>query len=175
VSANVQLSIPFKGLEDGWHNFIFNIDNKFFESFENSEIKKGNLKLSIDLYKSSHNLFLEYRSEGIVNIACDRCLEYFDLKLANSGKFYIKFSNESEVNDEGSITIFPKDDSVDIKHYIFESIILSLPSQRMHPLDINGKSTCNKEMIKKLKIYSSKKNKTKDIDSRWDKLKEIIN
>jgi uncharacterized protein len=175
VSANERLVIPFKGLKDGWHNFIFKIDNKFFELLEYSELKKGDLSLEIDLNKDSNFLLIEYSMKGKISVVCDRCLDYFDMKIDNSGKFYIKFSNEPEENDEGCLTISPNDDSIDIAHYIYESIVLNLPGQRVHPLSINGKSTCNKEMLKKLKQFDNKKNRNKEIDSRWEKLNEINN
>jgi uncharacterized metal-binding protein YceD (DUF177 family) len=175
VSANERLVIPFKGLKDGWHNFIYKIDNKFFELLEYSELKIGDLSLQINLNKNSNFLLFEYSIIGKISITCDRCLDYFDMKIENSGKFYIKFSKETEENDEGYLTISPNEDSVDITHYIYESIVLNLPGQRVHPLSINGKSTCNKEMLKKLKQFDNKKNRNKEIDSRWEKLNEINN
>jgi uncharacterized protein len=174
VSANERLIIPFKGLKDGWHNFIYKIDDKFFKSLEYSELKKGNLLLEINLNKSSHLLSLEYSIKGQLCVVCDRCLDSFNMKLDNSGKFYIKFSDEKEDNDEGCMTISQNDDSVEITHYIYESIILNLPSQRLHPLDNNDKSTCNKLMIKKLKKLNIQKNSKIELDSRWEKLNEII-
>jgi uncharacterized protein len=175
VSANVRLIIPFKGLKDGKHNFIFKINNKFFESLEYSEIKEGNLNLDVKVNKSSHHILLEYCVNGVVNISCDRCLEYFDIKLKNSGKFYVRFSDENEDNDEGFITVSTNAEVVDFTHYIYESLILGLPSQRMHPLDAKGKSSCNKEMIKKLGQFYNKGKIKNEIDSRWEKLKEINN
>ena len=171
----MRLIIPFKGLKDGWHNFVFKIDNKFFESLEYSEIKEGNLTLDIKLYKSSHHLLLEYYANGFINISCDRCLDYFDLKFENSGKFYVKFSNENEDSDEECITISSNAEIVDFTHYIYESLILGLPSQRLHPLNAKGKSTCNKEMLQKLKQFYTQKKRNKEIDTRWEKLKEINN
>jgi uncharacterized protein len=175
VSANERLIIPFKGLKDGWHNFIYKIDNKFFESLEYSEIKKGNLVVEINLNKNSHFLLLEYCIKGRINVICDRCLDYFDMKIDNSGQFYIKFSNEKEENDEGCMTVSSNEDSVDITHYIYESLILGFPTQRLHSLNSNSKSRCNKLMLKKLKQFNIKINSKKEINSMWEKLNEINN
>ena len=37
--------IPFVGLNEGIHDFTFNVDDKFFESFDYSEIKKGKVEV----------------------------------------------------------------------------------------------------------------------------------
>ncbi len=175
MNANKRLIIPIKGLREGWHNFIYKINDKFFEALEYSELKKGNLSLDVYLYKNSQNLLLKYLISGTVYVMCDRCLDYFDMKVESNGEFYIKFADKKEDNDEGSITIAPNEDIVDITHYIYESLILNLPSKLVHPLTNKGKSTCNSEMIKKLEIINKQKNRNKEIDSRWEKLKRIYN
>jgi len=157
VNANKRLIIPSKSLKDGWNNFVYIINDKFFEALEYSELKKGNLSLDINVLKNSQHLLLEYHFSGTIHVICDRCLDYFDMKVEDRGKFYVKYSNEREDNDEGCITITPNEDTVDISHYIYESLILGLPNQLVHPLTDKGKSTCNKEMIYKLEQFNKKK------------------
>ena len=36
-----EFTIPFVGLKDGEHEFLFTIDNKFFNHFEFTDFKKG--------------------------------------------------------------------------------------------------------------------------------------
>jgi len=58
---------------------------------------------------------------------------------------------------------------------LYEFIHLALPIRRVHPLDKNGKVDCNPEMIKKLNKLLITEEKQNNTDSRWDKLKKLIN
>jgi len=54
--------------------------------------------------------------------------------------------------------------------------MLSLPFKRVHPNDANGRATCNKEMIAKLKKHLVNEGKKEDkTDPRWDILKDLMN
>ena len=52
--------IPFKGLGTGAHEYLFEIDDTFFESFEYFESEKGKLDVKLDLIKESSLLDLQY-------------------------------------------------------------------------------------------------------------------
>ncbi len=168
-------SVHFKCLKVGKHTFNFEIDNKFFEAFEESEIKQG--KVNVDVILNRQSLMLDFliSIEGQVEVTCDRCLEGFDLPISYEGSLYVKFG-ESRSDEGEEIIILTNDDSeINISQYIYESICLSLPIQRYHGM--NGtKSKCNKEMIKKLKSLlsnSPKKEESEEVDPRWNKLKDI--
>ena len=168
-------SVHFKGLKVGKHSFNFEIDSTFFDEFEESEIKKGNLQVEVLLNKQSLMLELAISLEGNVEVICDRCLENFDLPISFNGSLYVKFG-ENKAEDGDDIIFLPIDESeINIAQYLYESICLSLPIQRYHGM--NGtKTKCNKEMIKKLKSYlsnSTKKEEPEESDPRWNKLKDI--
>jgi len=46
-----QYRIPFSGLNAGKHNFEFDINKKFFDCYEHSIVKDGNLKAEVELQK----------------------------------------------------------------------------------------------------------------------------
>jgi uncharacterized metal-binding protein YceD (DUF177 family) len=172
LGRSERLIIPFKGLKDGLHEFFFMLSQKFFQSLEYSEFEKGELSVKVKMDKKPSHLVLKIEIDGKVNVMCDRCLEYFDIGSKYTGTLYVKFSNEpadGEENDE--LMIIPENEhEVDISHYVYESICLSLPFQRYHPVSKKGVSSCNKEMISKLKELEVKK---QGLDNRWEKLKEI--
>ncbi|MBK8882595.1 MAG: hypothetical protein IPN67_09510 [Bacteroidales bacterium] len=70
-------TIGLSGLKEGRHTIDFEIGNKFFESFEESEIKEGSLFANIELEKRSTHIDLFIRISGRVKVCCDRCLEMF--------------------------------------------------------------------------------------------------
>jgi uncharacterized protein len=62
---------------------------------------------------------------------------------------------------------------LDMKQYFYEYILLALPIKRVHPDDKNGNSTCDPEMLKKLKEHII--SEEVESDPRWDELKKLIN
>ena len=52
-----EFTIPFVGLKDGEHEFLFTIDNKFFNHFEFTDFKKALLEGKMVLNKKPN--FLE--------------------------------------------------------------------------------------------------------------------
>ncbi|MBA4322644.1 MAG: riboflavin synthase subunit alpha [Odoribacter sp.] len=165
--------IPISGLKDGHHLFDFEIGDKFFEEFEESEIKEGNLSVRIELDKRSSHFDLIVKITGEVRICCDRCLEMFFHPIASENRLLVKFGGKWDANDPDIITMPADEHELDIKQYLYEFIHLALPIQRIHPGDKTGTNSCNPEMLKKLNQHIV--NDEKKIDPRWDELKKLIN
>jgi uncharacterized protein len=167
-------SIPFKGLNDGKHKFEFVISDAFFELFPESEIKQGKIDVTIDLTKRSNGLEVQFALKGLVYVACDRCLEFFEYPVKFNDHLYFEFGDEpGEVSDE-LIVLSHGDSQLELAQYLYEFINLALPFQKYHPEDENGKSKCNPEMVERLnKIITNHNDESKD--PRWDKLKDLIN
>jgi uncharacterized protein len=161
--------IPFTGLKDGKHTFNFIIDDRFFEAFEGSEVKNGNVDVVIELNKTPRFLELHFNLEGKVRVMCDRCLDMFDLAVEFRETLYFRFGEESYEQSENVIILSPKEYEIDVAQYLYEFVHLALPYQKIHP-EMNGKSGCNKRMIEKLNELRVEQQKT---DPRWEQLKEI--
>ncbi len=168
-------SIHYKGLKVGKHSFNFEVDKRFFDEFEEGEIRQGKLQVNVKLHKQSQMLDIKVSIDGFVEVVCDRCLDSFELPTSFEGTLFVKFGERDKAEDDEIIILSPDDSEVNLSQYIYESICLSLPFQRYH--GVNGsKSKCNKEMIKKLKSLladGSKKEESTDVDPRWNKLKDI--
>lgn len=170
-----KIIIPFKGLKEGVHHFNFEIGSDFLSSFENGEVQEGDVGLKVELTKRVQLLVIECTLAGNVTVACDRCLEEFNLDINFNGKLYVKFGEEKYDNEDDIIVISPNDHEVDLSHYIYECIHLSLPYKRIHPDKENGESGCNKDMINKLNEHKVEEDKENDqTDPRWEQLKKII-
>ena len=165
--------IPISGLKEGHHLFDFEIGDRFFEEFEESEIKEGTLSVSIELDKRSSHFDLIAKITGEVRVCCDRCLEMFFHPLACENRLIIKFGKNLDDSDPDIITIPAGEPELDIKQYLYEFIHLALPIQRVHPGDKTGINACNAEMLKKLNQYIV--SDEKENDPRWDELKKLIN
>ena len=168
--------IHYKDLSNGSYDYDFDIDKAFFENIEESEINDGQLHMQVTMQKTEAGLTLEYDLQGTVSIQCDRCLDFFDSNVELNGTLRVVFEQvEKDDNLElETINLLPDDEELDLTHFIYESILLSLPVQKVHPNNEKGKPTCNKEMLKLLKKHSSDK-KTNETDPRWDELKNFRN
>ena len=70
-------NIPLTGLKEGSHIYDFEINDDFFCSFEESEIKDGRINAEVTLIKRSAHMELNLRLAGSVSVSCDRCLENY--------------------------------------------------------------------------------------------------
>ncbi|MDR1347691.1 MAG: DUF177 domain-containing protein [Prevotellaceae bacterium] len=141
--------VIFSGLSIGKHDFIFGIDDKFFEQFDYSEIKQGKLSANVELNRLSASMIAKVTIEGEVTTVCDRCLDNVAISIKYEGTLLIKHG-ESDDNTDGNDEIMylnRADDTINLARYIYESICVSLPIQRLH----SDESQCNEEMIKILK------------------------
>ncbi len=164
-------TIPVSGIKDGHHIFEFEINKEFFDLFEESEIKEGELIAVVEVIKNTSHLDLDITISGKVRICCDRCLEMFDHPVECENRLLVKFGNIKDDSDPEIITIPRDENELDLKQYIYEFIHLALPIQRIHPDNAEGISTCDPVMLQKLKEHLVEEESGDD--PRWDELKKL--
>ena len=168
-----QYTIPLSGLKEGHHTIDFEIDNKFFEQFEESEVKEGSLVANIELDKRSTHVDMIIKVSGSVRISCDRCLEEFSQPVKSENRLLVKFGKSLEDIDPDILSVSVDEHELDLQQQLYEFIILALPIKRVHPVDNKGKSTCDPVMLKKLEELIIEEEK--ESDPRWDELKKLMN
>jgi uncharacterized protein len=166
-------TIPISGLKEGCHCYDFEINKKFFDQFEESEIKEGSLNAVVEADKLTTHINLTVRIKGSVNISCDRCLEAFKQPVNCENRLLVKFGRVSNNGDPDIITLPADENELDLRQYFYEYILLALPIKRVHPADKSGKSACDPEMLKKLKEHIADNEMIND--PRWDELKKLMN
>ncbi len=166
-------TIPLSGLKEGRHNIDFEIDNKFFEKFEESEVKEGSLVANIALDKMSAHADLAIRISGTVRVCCDRCLEMFSHPVFCENRLLVKFGQNQDETDPDILYLPFGESELDMQQHLYEFIMLALPIKRVHPNDEEGNSTCDPIMLKKLdELIVDEESET---DPRWDELKKLMN
>jgi len=166
-------TIGISGLKEGLHAFDFEIGNKFFERFEESEVKEGKLLANIELEKRSSHIDLLIRISGSVKVCCDRCLEMFFHPVDCENRLLVKLGKKIEDIDPDIISVQADEHELDLQQLLYEYIHLALPIKRIHPDDIDGNSSCDPEMLKKLdELIVEQENEN---DPRWDELKKLMN
>lgn len=176
VSWKSKYNIEFKGLEEGLHDYEFEIDNKFFEHFEESLVNNGELSITATLEKRSAFLKIHLKIKGWLELICDRCLDNYQQKVKQKTEFFVKFGEKEYEEGENVIWILPHEHHISLAQIIYEYTMLSIPLRHVHPKNRDGKRKCNKEMLKKLKNYMHTENEEEIItDPRWDALKNLNN
>ena len=169
-----QYIVSFGGLKEGIHDFDFEVTDEFFEEYTALEVKKGHLDIHVNMIKNSSFLTFDISISGKVYVQCDRCLDFFFQDIGFKGKLYVKYSEKDQSNEPADEVIFlhPGDHEIDLKHYLYESISISLPYKRTHP-EFGGVSSCNKEMIFQLDKHHHKTDNNIE-NHTWDKLKDLL-
>lgn len=166
-----QFVIQFSGLKIGEHQFNFDVNKKFFDEKEFSEINEGKVSVDVFLVKEENMLIFNFAINGFVVVNCDRCSYPFDLEISGEKRLIVKFG-EKEYEETEEILIIPESEyQIDLSHYVYEYINLLLPAKKIHPKDEKGNSKCNSEVINKLNNLESQNT----IDPRWNELKKLKN
>ena len=164
-------SIPLAGLKEARYTYEFEIGNHFFGSFEESEIKRGELRAVVVLQKCSTHIELDIVINGKAEVMCDRCLEAFYMPVSAANRLFIRQGREWDESDPDMITMPLDEHEIDLSQFFYEYIHLALPIKRIHPDDADGNSTCNPDMIRKLNdllVHGEE-----ETDPRWDDLKKL--
>ncbi len=175
MKSNRQFVIPFKGLKVGKHDFVFDVDDKFFDSFEGSEIQKGTINTIVILDKKPSMLEIDFHLKGSVSVACDVCLDELEINIEYDSKLFVRFGEITEEQTDEIIVLSHAEHELNVAQYIYEYSHLGLPYKRIHSNDKKGKSKCNKEMLKKLDEYLVRNEQEQGNDPRWDDLKNLLN
>ena len=174
MQARKEFIIQFVGLSLGEHLFEFDVNDKFFEDLAYSDIKQGNIHVNLTLIKQSTMMVLQFGISGTVKVDCDLCAGEFDMPINGNYKLIVKVGGNDDINeDDDIITIATNEHQLDLSQFIYEYITLSLPIKRVHPVDENGETTCDKEALKKLNDFLVDKPGEEPNDPRWDDLKNI--
>lgn len=165
MSANPTYKIDFHGLKAGeTYTYDFPVDDRFFERWPESEISRGTGRAVVEVVKHASMMELSVTIDAEVMLTCDRCLDEFLYPVHFEGHPVVKISasipegeqysgdaHRAANNSDGEVLwISPAEDSLDLGQYIYESIMLSLPFQRVHP-DIED---CNPDMLGRFRIVT---------------------
>jgi uncharacterized metal-binding protein YceD (DUF177 family) len=171
-----QYRIPFTGLKNNRHEFDFQIDKRFFDEFEYSIVKDGELKVIVELDKQETMMILNFNIEGSIMLNCNLCLNNYPEKTIINERIIVKFEETDDINQttEEILVLSKSEYELDIAPLLYEYINLAVPINSR--CDNPGKeSFCDKEMISKIESLNSTEKTAEQNDPRWDILKKIKN
>ncbi len=170
-----EFTIPFVGLKIGEHTYNFEINNAFFEDFEYDEFNDANIHLEVLLNKKTTLLEFSLSFKGSVNVNCDTTNEPYNQEVNGLCHFVVNFGEEFNDENEDILILPHGSHEVNIQQYIYESIVLAMPTRRVHPGIEDG--TLKSEILEKLEELSPRletETEEESTDPRWDDLKKLL-
>ena len=140
--------IPLKTLAPGVHTYEYELDRKFFEDIDGEEVRKGDVKVILNVRRASSSFELNFDIEGVINVSCTRCLDDMKLDVDTESRLIVKFGSEySEESDE--IVIIPEvEGEINIAWFLYEFIALTIPIKHVHP-----RGECNRTVSSKFRKH----------------------
>ena len=141
-------NISLKNLSIGLHTYEYELDRKFFEAIDGDEVRKGNVKVTVSVRRTSSMFEFDFDIKGVVQVPCTRCLDDMNQEVETKNRLIVKFGKEySEESDE--IVIIPEDEGeINIAWFLYEFIALTIPIKHVHPT-----GECNRMVSSKLRKH----------------------
>jgi len=129
-------------------------------------------QLVLNFEKTDHFLKADCSVEAEVTLRCDRSLREFQKSVRATYMILFKPDVQEETETEQSAIrqIHPGDTEIDLSREIRDTILLSLPLQRVHPDYIGEDGKIKEYQTKTFGTFGDSENGT---DPRWDALKKL--
>ncbi len=175
-----EYEIAFVGLKPGLHEFQYEIEDKFFTDFKQSEFTNCRALVNLTLEKNTSFMMLKFEVGGKVDVNCDRCGNTLGVELWDEFNMIVKLvENPDQMNaeeEDADIFYISRNEShLHVAVWIYEFITLSVPMQRMCNDEEIGGPQCNKEVLAMLKKMEASSNENNPLSKELEKLKKKIN
>ncbi len=164
------LQIDLKALNEGDNSFVCELDDAYFQAIEASDVRRGNLKLTMSIRRVESYFDLNFHIVGVVYVPCDLCLEDMEQPVTADSKMAVKFG-EAYSEDGDTITVSEEEGILDAAWLVYECIALNIPIKHVH-----APGKCDPAMIEKLNEFSAVRGgeeEKAEIDPRWAKLQVL--
>ena len=126
-------NIPIFHLVDGISTYNFEFKDDFFALFDYHELKKGKVKLQVNLDKNEHLVVATFAFDGFVELICDRTLDAFEYPLTTQNELVFRYGDSEKELADDTIQITKTTEHINIAQWAYEFIVLGLPLKKLHP------------------------------------------
>ncbi len=170
--------------------YEFVLDNLYFSHIDAPEIQKGKVNVALTVKRTSRAFELNFQTDGVVWVPCDRCLDEMELPVSSTDKLMVKFGQTYAEEGDNLIIIPEEEGEINVAWFIYEFVVLTIPMKHVH-----APGKCNKAMTSKLNKHLRTNSNDEDgeestyepeadvvveedteeqIDPRWNELKKIL-
>ena len=169
--------------------YEFVLDNLFFANIDGPEVQKGKVNVVLVVKKTSRAFELNFQTDGVVWVPCDRCLDDMEQPITSTDKLMVKFGAEYAEEGDNLIVIPEEEGIINVAWFMYEFVALAIPMKHVH-----APGKCNKMMSSKLRKHLRTTPDEMDeesfipdeesdvlgeeadntVDPRWNELKKIL-
>jgi uncharacterized metal-binding protein YceD (DUF177 family) len=175
-----EYDIAFVGLKPGLHEYHYEVDDKFFQDYKQTDFSNCHVKIKLTLEKNTSFMMLKFEVGGNVDVVCDRCGNNLGMELWDEFNMVVKLvENPDEMNeteeDPDIYYISRTESHLHVADWIYEFVSLSIPMQRRCKEEEIGGPQCNKEVLEMLKQMESANNGNNPLLQGLEKFRKNIN
>jgi len=175
MAGRRDFEIAFVGLKPGLHTFRYTLDDQFFESYGLQDFSNCRVEIKLELDKHTGFFQLRFEIGGVADVVCDRCGNTLPMQLWDEFELVVKMTEEPEKmnEEEGDPDVFyisRTESHLDVKNWLYEFTLLSIPLQKMCAESEIGGPYCNKEVLARLAAMNPK---PADDKSVWKNLDQF--
>jgi len=149
--------IAFVGLKQGIHEYQYQVNDKFFEPYQEQDFRncKANIKLTLD--KQNGFMLLKFEVGGSLETTCDRCgSNILPMNLWDEFNVVVKLAEDPDqmnaTEEDPDVYYIGRGEShLHIADWIYEFVNLSIPMQRMCSEEQMGSDFCDNDVLAMLK------------------------
>ena len=156
MSHRREFEIAFVGLKPGIHEYRYDIEDRFFEAFQQQDFTNCKALVRLALDRKSSFMLMKFEIGGNLEVICDRCNNKLPLELWDEFNITVKMVEEPELmneqEDDPDVYYIGKNEShVDVANWIYEFINLSIPMQKVCKFEKMDGPFCNAAALDLLK------------------------
>ena len=173
MSKLEQFNVDLKALSQGDNILSFVLDDAFFEAIEAPTVRRGRLQTTLTIHRTEDYFDLDFHTEGLVTVACDRCLDDLEQPISADDHLVAKFGTAYSEDDE-LVIVAENEGMLDVSWFVYQFVELSIPLRHVH-----APGKCNPAMMKALEEHSAARSGDESVesfvDSRWAVLEKLKN
>ncbi len=174
MKTDTRYEIDIFKLRNGQHTYNFDVNDAFFEAFENSPVKKGNGRVEVILEKEERMIQVDMHLSLTIPLECDKTLKPFDYQVEENKEIMYKYGESEEELDEDLYMITRNTQRIDLTHLIYEYVCMAIPMRKIHPDHLDESE--EDELIYRSEGSGDQEDDGDDsVDPRWSKLKDLNN
>jgi len=124
--------IDLKGMQEDTATYDFLLDNQFFANIDGPEVQKGKVNVKLNVKKTSKAFELDFQTEGVVRVPCDRCLDEMELPITSSDKLFVKFGKGFAEESNNMVVIPEEEGEINVAWFMYEFVALTIPMKHVH-------------------------------------------
>ena len=164
-----EYEIAFVGLKPGKHEYVYEIEDKFFADYQPQDFTNTQVTVKLILDKKPSFLMLKFEIGGTVNLVCDLCGNTLEKNLWDDFEVLVKMVDNPDEMNTLEDYISRTESHINVTGWIYEFINLSIPLQRTCGENPDGSSKCNQEALDMLRKLNERNTESgnpiwKDLD-----------